>query len=338
MKAGGRDVSRIMVTGGAGFIGSNFIRIVHERFPEIELLNYDKLTYAGNLENLEGVRGRYSFVQGDIQDPQLVGEAIAGADVVVNFAAETHVDRSIHDPGDFILTDVYGVFVLLEAMKRSARARLFVHVSTDEVYGSIARGFFSEESPLNPSSPYSASKVGGDRLAFSYFKTYGLPVVIARPANNYGPYQYPEKLIPFFVTRALQDQPLPLYGDGGNRRDWLHVEDTVSGILTLIEKGEPGQAYNLGAGQERSNLEVTHAILSLLGKPESLVQRVVDRKGHDFRYALDSAKMRALGWEPRIDFATGLRRTVAWYREHEDWWRKLIAKKAYMNHLQKNYE
>ncbi len=337
MRRDGHEVRRILVTGGAGFIGSNFIRHVHERHPGIELVNLDKLTYAGNLENLAGVEGRYSFVQGDIQDPRVVARAMAGADVVVNFAAETHVDRSIHDPGDFILTDVYGVFVLLEAVKAGG-ARLFLHVSTDEVYGSIASGRFDEESPLNPSSPYSASKAGGDRLAYSYFKTYGLPVLIARPANNYGPYQYPEKLIPFFVTRALQDQPLPLYGDGGNRRDWLFVEDTVRGLLALIEKGEPGQAYNLGAGQERSNLEVTRAILSRLGKPESLVQRVADRKGHDFRYALEWGKMRALGWEPQVDFDAGLRSTVEWYRRNEAWWRRLIAKKDYLRHLRKNYE
>ncbi len=338
MQVNGQEVRKIMVTGGAGFIGSNFIRQVHERFPEIELLNYDKLTYAGNLENLEGVAGGYSFVQGDIQDAARVEAAMAGVDVVVNFAAETHVDRSIHDPGDFILTDVYGVFVLLEAMKKNGGVKLFVHISTDEVYGSIARGRFNEESPLNPSSPYSASKAGGDRLAYSYFKTFGLPVLIARPANNYGPYQFPEKLIPFFVTRALRDQPLPLYGDGSHCRDWLHVDDTVRGLLVLIERGEPGQAYNLGADQERSNREVTRGILAILGKPESLVQAVADRKGHDFRYALDWTKMRALGWQPQVAFADGLRRTVAWYREHEGWWKKLVEKKDYLSHLRKNYE
>ncbi len=338
MRIIGRDIRKILVTGGAGFIGSNFIRIVHGQHPGVELLNYDKLTYAGNLENLEGVEGNYEFVQGDIRDPERVAAALAGVDAVVNFAAETHVDRSIHDPGDFILTDVYGVFVLLEALKARGGVKLFVHVSTDEVYGSIAHGCFHEQSPLNPSSPYSASKAGGDRLAYSYFKTYGLPVLIVRPANNYGPYQYPEKLIPFFVTRALQDLPLPLYGDGANCRDWLHVEDTVRGILALIERGEPGEAYNLGAGQERSNLEVTRAILELLGKPESLVRRVADRKGHDFRYALDWEKARALGWQPRVDFAFGMQRTVEWYRGHEGWWRRLVAKGEYLSHLRKNYE
>jgi len=338
MQVHGQRVRRIMVTGGAGFIGANFIRIVHALHPGVDVLNFDMLTYAGNLDNLEGIAGHYAFVQGDIRDAAAVEKAMAGVDVVVNFAAETHVDRSIHDPGDFILTDVYGVFILLEAMRKNGGIGLFVHVSTDEVYGSIASGFFSEESPLNPSSPYSASKAGGDRLAYSYFKTFGLPVLIARPANNYGPFQYPEKLIPFFITRALQDQPLPLYGDGSQRRDWLFVEDTVSGILALIERGEAGQAYNLGAGQERSNREVTGEILRILGKPESLVRPVADRKGHDFRYALDWGRMRALGWEPRTGFAEGLRRTVEWYVGHPAWWRKLIEKQAFQSHLRKNYE
>ncbi|MBE0665482.1 MAG: dTDP-glucose 4,6-dehydratase [Candidatus Aminicenantes bacterium] len=338
MRVKGQDVKKIMVTGGAGFIGSNFIRHIHKHFPDIELVNYDKLTYAGNLENLAGIEGGYVFVQGDIQDADRVATAMAGVDVVVNFAAETHVDRSIHDPGDFILTDVYGVFVLLEAMKKNGQVKLFVHVSTDEVYGSIADGFFDENSPLNPSSPYAASKAGGDRLAYAYFKTFDLPVLIARPANNYGPYQYPEKLIPFFITRALQDQTLPLYGDGSNCRDWLYVEDTVRGILALVEKGEPGQAYNLGAGQECSNNDVTRQILRHLGKPESLIRAVADRKGHDFRYALDWGKMRGLGWQPQTGFTEGLSRTVEWYLGHRDWWRKLIEKQNFQSHLRKNYE
>jgi len=338
MRVNGQKIKKIMVTGGAGFIGSNFIRYAHAHYPEIELLNYDKLTYAGNLENLAGIEDRYSFIQGDIQDAARVDAAMEGVDVVVNFAAETHVDRSIYDPGDFILTDVYGVFVLLEAMKKNGQVKLFVHVSTDEVYGSIASGFFNENSPLNPSSPYAASKAGGDRLAYSYYKTFALPVLIARPANNYGPFQYPEKLIPFFVTRALQDQPLPLYGDGSNCRDWLFVEDTVRGLLTLIEKGEAGQAYNLGADQERSNNDVTRQILRSLGKPETLIRRVADRKGHDYRYALDWGKMRDLGWQPRTGFEEGLRRTVDWYLGHGEWWRKLIEKNTFQTHLRKNYE
>jgi dTDP-glucose 4,6-dehydratase len=338
MRVKGQKIKKIMVTGGAGFIGSNFIRYVHAHFPDIELVNLDKLTYAGNLENLAGIEDRYSFVQGDIQDAARVEAAMAGVDVVVNFAAETHVDRSIHDAGDFILTDVFGVFVLLEGMKKNGQVKLFVHVSTDEVYGSIASGFFNENSPLNPSSPYAASKAGGDRLAYSYYKTFGLPVLIARPANNYGPFQYPEKLIPFFITRALQDQTLPLYGDGGNCRDWLFVEDTVRGLLTLVEKGEPGQAYNLGAGQERSNNDVTRQILRSLGKPESLIRPVADRPGHDLRYALDWGKVRDLGWQPRTVFEEGLRRTVDWYLGHGDWWRKLIAKSDFQSHLRKNYE
>lgn len=338
MQTQGKPVHRVVVTGGAGFIGSNFIRYVHERFPGIEVVNYDKLTYAGNLENLKGIEGNYRFVRGDIRDSLPVAECIRGADVVINFAAETHVDRSIYEPGEFILTDVYGVFVLLESIRNSEANPLFVHVSTDEVYGSIAEGTFGEESPLNPSSPYSASKAGGDRLCYSFFKTYGLPVIIVRPANNYGPYQYPEKLIPFFISRALAGEPLPLYGDGSNRRDWLHVRDTVRGLVTLIERGEPGGVYNMGAGQERSNLEVSRAILSLLGRPESQIQPVADRKGHDFRYAVNWDKLKGLGWRPGIGFAEGLKQTVDWYVQNRDWWEKLIRRKDFREHLKKSYE
>lgn len=338
MRVFGKPVRRMVVTGGAGFIGSNFVRYVHERFPGIEVVNYDKLTYAGNLENLRGVEGNYRFVQGDIRDPRQVAETVRGAEVVVNFAAETHVDRSIYDPGEFILTDVYGVFVLLESIRNSEKNPLFVHVSTDEVYGSIVEGTFDERSPLNPSSPYSASKAGGDRLCYSFFKTYGLPVVIVRPSNNYGPYQYPEKLIPFFVHRALAGDSLPLYGDGSNRRDWLHVRDTVRGLVTLIERGEPGEVYNMGAGQERSNLEVSRMILALLGKPESQIQLIADRKGHDFRYAVNWDKLKGLGWRPGIGFDEGLKKTVDWYVKNREWWEKLIRKKDFQEHLKKNYE
>jgi dTDP-glucose 4,6-dehydratase len=333
----GSPARRILVTGGAGFIGSNFIRHVHRHHPDVEIVNLDKLTYAGNPENLEGITDRYSFIHGDIRDNAAAECALEGVEAVVNFAAETHVDRSIHDPGEFILTDVYGVFVLLEAARRIPSVRLFLHVSTDEVYGSIPEGAFTEESPLNPSSPYSASKAGGDRLAFSYFKTYGMPVAIIRPSNNYGPRQYPEKLIPFFITSALQDRPLPVYGGGGNRRDWLFVDDTARGILTVMERGEAGQVYNMGADQEMTNLDVTTRILTLLGKPESLIRHVADRKGHDFRYSVDSTKLRRLGWQPQAGFASGLEVTVSWYRENEGWWRRLIDRRDYQQHLKKNY-
>lgn len=333
----GSTVRRILVTGGAGFIGANFIRTVRRLHPDVDIVNLDKLTYAGNPENLAGIEDRYTFVHGDIRDPAAVARAMDGAEAVVNFAAETHVDRSIHDPGEFILTDVYGVFVLLEEVRRQPQVRLFLHVSTDEVYGSIREGAFDEASPLNPSSPYSASKAGGDRLAYSYFRTYASPVIIVRPANNYGPYQYPEKLIPFFITSALGDKPLPLYGDGTNRRDWLFVEDTAHGILAAMGRGEAGQVYNMGAGQEMANVDVTRLILGRLGKPESLIRFVGDRKGHDFRYAVRSEKPHALGWQPRVPFAEGLPRTVDWYRQNEGWWRRLIEKRDYRQHLQKNY-
>lgn len=334
----GTPIRRILVTGGAGFIGSNFIRRLHEREPGLEIVNFDLLTYAGNPENLAGIEDRYAFIRGDIREISQVEQALTGIDVVVNFAAETHVDRSIHDPGEFILTDVYGVFSLLEAIRRQGNVRRIIHISTDEVYGSIAEGSYRETDPLNPSSPYSASKAGGDRLAYSYFHTYGLPVIIVRPSNNYGPYQYPEKLIPFFITRALLGEFLPLYGDGSNCRDWLYVDDTVEGLFALISKGIPGEAYNLGAGQEMSNLEVSRMLLALLEKPESLIRYVEDRKGHDFRYAVNSEKMRKLGWTPRVDFHSGLARTVSWYRENEIWWRRVIEKREYLSHLKKNYQ
>jgi len=337
MRIDGIAVKRILVTGGAGFIGANFIRRLHDQEPDMEIVNLDKLTYAGNLENLTGIDSRYTFIRGDIRDREAAQRAMAGAEVVVNFAAETHVDRSIHDPGEFILTDVYGVFVLLEAMRQTGTVKRFIHISTDEVYGSITAGAFSEAGPLNPSSPYSASKAGGDRLAFSYFKTFGLPVIILRPANNYGPYQYPEKLIPFFITRALSGERLPLYGDGSNCRDWLHVDDTARGIVTAIELGQPGEAYNLGAGQERTNIEVSRGLLRLLDLPETLIQFVSDRKGHDFRYAVDSTKLNRLGWSPQVGFEAGLERTVTWYRKNEPWWRRLIAKRDYQQHLRKHY-
>ena len=334
----GKKINRVLVTGGAGFIGANFIRHLHRTFPDLEIVNYDKLTYAGNPENLNGIGDRYRFIKGDICDQTVMHPSLAdGVEVVVNFAAETHVDRSIHDPGEFIMTDVYGVFVILEGIRRSANVRLFVHVSTDEVYGSIAEGAFRENSPLNPSSPYAASKAGGDRLAYSYHKTYGMPLIIVRPANNYGPFQYPEKLIPFFVTSALQDKPLPVYGNGTNRRDWLFVEDTARGIVTLIQAGAEGEVYNMGGGQELTNIDVTRRILECLNKPESLIRYVPDRLGHDFRYALDWEKLSCLGWRPQVDFSAGLARTVRWYQQNAGWWQRLIKKREFQEHLKKNY-
>ena len=315
---------RILVTGGAGFIGSNFVRHVLGNYPDDSVVNFDKLTYAGNLENLADVSdgARYSFVRGDICDEATVEGIIGSVDAIVNFAAETHVDRSIQHAGAFIDTDIKGLYVLLEAARKRGIER-FVHISTDEVYGSIEHGSFKETFPLNPSSPYSASKAGGELMAKSFERTFGYKLRITRGSNTYGPYQYPEKVVPLFITNALDDIPLPLYGDGLNVRDWLYVEDHCAGIDAVLRKGTPGEAYNLGADQERANLELTKRILALTGKGEDLIKHVTDRPGHDRRYSVDSTKARGLGWAPQVTFEEGLARTVAWYRENETWWRKI---------------
>ncbi len=315
---------RIVVTGGAGFIGSHFIGHVLREHPGDEVVNLDKLTYAGNLDNLRAVEAeaRYTFVRGDICDPDVVDEVVRGADAVVNFAAETHVDRSITGPQDFIRTDVLGTHTLLEAARRHGTAR-YLQVSTDEVYGSTETGAFTEHSPLSPSSPYSASKAGGDLLVLAAAATFALPVVITRSSNNYGPNQYPEKLIPLFVTNALEDKPLPVYGDGLQVRDWIHVEDNCSAIDLVLRQGREGDVYNVGGGNERSNLELTRQVLDLLGKGDDLIRFVTDRPGHDRRYALDCTKLAALGWRPRIAFDDGLAATVAWYAGNEWWWGKI---------------
>ena len=312
------------MTGGCGFIGSAFIRRVLKNRDGVSVVNLDKLTYAGNPRNVESVADSpaYRFVLGDIADPRAVADAMAGCDVVVNFAAETHVDRSLLGDASFIDTDVKGVLVLLEEARR-ARVAKFVQISTDEVYGSIESGAFTEDSTLRPRNPYSASKAGGDRLAYSYWASYGLPVVITRASNNYGPYQYPEKLIPLFVTNALDDLPLPLYGDGRNVRDWLHVDDHAAAIEFLIEHGAPGEVYNVAGGNECENVEITHKILRALGKPETLVRKVADRVGHDRRYSLDASKLAALGFRAAARFDEALEETIRWYVEHPDWWRPI---------------
>jgi len=318
---------KILVTGGCGFIGSNFIRYMFSAHEGIEITNLDKLTYAGNPENLKDVESRaeYRFVKGDICDPKLVDQLISGGfDRVVNFAAESHVDRSITGPREFIETDVFGTFTLLEACRKHGVGR-YLQVSTDEVYGSVEDGSFTELSPLAPNSPYSASKAGGDMLVRSYFKTYGMPVLITRSSNNFGPYQYPEKLIPLFITNAMEDRSLPVYGDGLNVRDWLFVNDNCSGIDLVLEKGEPGQVYNIGGGSERTNIEITKEILRLLDKPESLITYVKDRPGHDRRYSLDFAKAGGLGFAPRKDFDEMLAETVKWYVDKVAWWEPLKA-------------
>jgi dTDP-glucose 4,6-dehydratase len=306
---------RLLVCGGAGFIGSNFVRVrLHEHGDEIVVL--DKLTYAGRRENLADLDVR--FVQGAIEDPAAVVDAVAGADAVVNFAAETHVDRSIAEPDAFVTTNAQGTYVLLEAIRE--RGLRFVQVSTDEVYGSIAEGSFTESSPLAPSSPYSATKAGADLLVSSYFHTFGSEVLICRGSNNYGPYQYPEKLIPLMILNALHDDPLPVYGDGLNVRNWLYVEDFARAIGQVLAAGTPGEAYNVGGPDECPNIEVVRRILELTGADESLLEYVPDRPGHDRRYSLTSDKVRALGWEPRTRFEQGLEHTVAWYRDNAAWW------------------
>ncbi len=315
---------RLLVTGGAGFIGSNFVRWVLQHHPEDTVVNLDKLTYAGNLANLADVAGspRYRFVRGDICDARLVREVAQGVDAVVNFAACTHVDRSLTEPEEFLRTDVLGVFTLLEAV-RDLRIPRLLHVSTDEVYGSVAQGSSREGDPLRPANPYSAAKAGGDLLALAYWHTHRVPVLITRSSNNFGPYQYPEKVVPLFITNALEDRPLPLYGDGRNVRDWLYVLDNCAALDLVLRRGADGEVYNVGGGNEVENLALTREILRLTGKPESLIQPVRDRPGHDRRYSLDSGKVRALGWAPRWEFGAALAETVRWYREHEDWWRPL---------------
>jgi dTDP-glucose 4,6-dehydratase len=317
---------KVLVTGGCGFIGSNFIRHLFEsRGAGLSVVNLDKLTYAANPANLADVENRpdYEFIKGDIADPDVVRTAMQGCDAVVNFAAETHVDRSLLGDASFIETDVRGVFVLLEEARRRGELSKFIQISTDEVYGSIASGSFHEESPLNPRNPYAASKAGGDRLAYSYWASYRLPVVVTRASNNYGPYQYPEKLIPLFVTNAIDGEPLPLYGDGRNVRDWLYVKDHAAAIDFLLDAGEPGETYNIAGGNEAENIAITKSVLALLGKPESLIRFVDDRPGHDRRYSLDAGKLARLGFESRTRFEDGLAETVRWYREREDWWRPI---------------
>jgi dTDP-glucose 4,6-dehydratase len=313
----------VLVTGGAGFIGSNYVRHALAAHPDWRVTTLDKLTYAGRLENLHDVMDhpRHAFVRGDIADTEVSPPLVERSNLVVHFAAETHVDRSILGAGDFIRTDVFGTFVLLEAARNATGLRRFVQISTDEVYGSVPVGASRETDELKPRNPYAASKAGADRLAYSYWATYGVPVVVTRASNNYGPYQFPEKVIPLFVTNAIDGQPVPLYGDGLNVRDWLHVLDHCRAVDVVIERGEVGQVYNIGGGNEVANVDLTRRILGLLGRPESLIHPVTDRPGHDRRYSLDTTKLRGLGWQPQADFTSGLEETVDWYRQNEWWWR-----------------
>lgn len=315
---------RILVTGGCGFIGSNFIRYMLEKHPDYRIINLDKLTYAGNPENLQGILNKknYSFVKGDICDPVVVEKVIKKVDNVVHFAAESHVDRSIKDGSVFIRTNVLGTNVLLQA-SLTGGIRKFVHISTDEVYGSVKEGSFSEKDILNPSSPYSSSKASSDLLALSYHKTYGLPVAITRCTNNFGPYQYPEKLIPFFIIRLLAGKKVPVYGAGQNIRDWIYVRDHCSAVDFALHEGKEGEIYNIGGGEKLTNIEITHRLLELLGKDEDLIEFVEDRKGHDLRYSLDCTKLKKLGWKPEYAFGEALESTVRWYVENRWWWERL---------------
>ena len=315
---------RLLITGGAGFIGSNFIRHIMSKYPEYKIINLDKLTYAGNLDNLNDIENKknYKFYKGDICDAKIVSRLMKDADAVVHFAAETHVDRSLMEAGTFVMSDVFGTFVLLNEAKKN-KIKKFIHISTDEVYGSIEKGFFDEDSPLNPSNPYSASKAGADRLAYSYFKTFNIPVCITRSSNNFGPYQHPEKFIPLFITNSIENKKLPLYGDGMNKRDWLYVLDNCEAISHVLHNGVEGEAYNVGANNEKTNLYVARLILKMLDKPESLIEFVKDRQGHDRRYAVNCDKIKKLGWKPRHNFEESLKATVNWYHNNRMWWQKI---------------
>jgi len=366
----------LLITGGAGFIGSNFVRYILKKYPDYKIVVLDKLTYAGNLDNLkeflhgdnlflrddyetpyphrsidsfETLLGKVEsihqissddsllFIHGDICDSELVGRIMPDQDAVVNFAAQSHVDRSILEAGSFVRTDVYGTYVLLEAARKHKIARL-VHIGTDEAYGSIEKGSFKEEDPLNPSSPYAASKAAADLLVKSYYLTYNLPVIITRSSNNFGPYQHPEKLIPLFITNAVDKQYLPLYGDGMNVRDWLYVMDNCSAIDLVLHKGSIGEVYNIGADNEKANIEITRIILKLVGRPESLIKLVQDRPAHDRRYALNSSKIKRLGWKTSYEFEEAMKETAQWYIKNEDWWRKLKEGKGeFQEYYQKQY-
>lgn len=331
------EIRSVLVAGGAGFIGSNFARLLLEKDYE-RVVVFDKLTYAGNLANLADLEGdsRFAFIRGDICDPQAVVAAAHGIDAIVNFAAETHVDRSLLNAGEFIQTDVYGVYVLLETVRKLGTRR-FVHVSTDEVYGHVPEGFSVETDPLAPRNPYSASKAGGELMINAYRESYGLPTIITRGSNTYGPYQYPEKVLPVSITNVLEGKPIQIYGDGLQVRDWLHVRDHAAGIERVLRHGQDGEIYNIGGGNERRNIEIARVILDELDAPEDMLHFVSDRQGHDRRYALDTTKIRQLGWAPQIPLDQGLRETIQWYRERRDWWEPIRASEEFQRYFEQNY-
>ena len=328
----------LLVTGGCGFIGSNFVRYVLGKYSAYEVVNLDKLTYAGNPANLADIAddARYRFVEGDICDVDLVDSLMADVDAVLNFAAESHVDRSIMGGAEFVQTDVFGTYVLLEAASRHQIER-FHQISTDEVYGSLDSGAWTETCPLEPRNPYSASKGGAELLVNAYHITHGLRTVVTRASNNIGPYQYPEKRVPLYITNAIDDRPLPIYGSGRQVRDHLYVDDHCSAIDLVLHQGEPGEVYNVGGANDGDGLLVARTILAALGKPESLIEFVDDRPGHDERYALDSSKLRALGWSPKFDFTASMQMTIAWYEEREDWWRTIKAGDEYQEFYKRQY-
>lgn len=317
-----------LITGGAGFIGSNFIRHLYESGDYIGVRVLDKLTYSGNLANLQEFRNKdgFDFVKGDICGESVVKHVIKDIDVIVNFAAEVAVDRSIDDPQSFMKTDIFGVYALLQQARKHPKLKRFIQISTDEVYGHILEGSFYESSELKPRNPYAASKLAGERLAYSFFETYGLPVVITRSSNNYGPYAYPEKVIPLFITNLVEGKQVPVFGQGRQVRDWLYVDDHCRAIRLLVDKGVNGEVYNIGAGQEYENIELAHKLFDIMGKDKNLIKFVQDRPGHDMRYSLDFSKIKKLGWSPQYDFDAGLKKTVDWYLQHESWWRPLKNK------------
>lgn len=330
---------KLLITGGAGFMGSNFIKYILKKHPDWQVVNLDKLTYAGNLANLVEVsqNRNYKFVKGDIANPLDVVKAIeGGVDCIINYAAETHVDRSILEPEAFIKTDIFGTYTLLEAVKKYNVAQ-YIQISTDEVFGSITEGAFDEQSPFEPNSPYSASKAGADHLCRAYFKTYNLPIIVSHSCNFFGPNQYPEKLIPLFVTNLIEGKKVPLYGQGQQRREWIFTEDHCRAVETLMKKGKAGEVYNIGTGYEKSNLEITRFILKEMGFGDEMIEYVKDRPGHDWRYAINFKKLRGLGWQPEVEWEEGLRRTIKWYQENGDWWKKLKSGE-YLEYYKQQYQ
>lgn len=329
---------RLLITGGAGFMGSNFIRYILNKYPDYKIINLDKLTYAGNLENLRDIEknSRYKFMKGDICDEKIVDLLAKDADIIINYAAETHVDRSIISPRDFAMTDVIGSQTLLEVAKKYKHP-LYIQISTDEVFGSIKQGKFTEESPFMPNSPYAASKAGGDLLCRAYAQTYKMPIIVTHSVNFFGPYQYPEKLIPLFVTNLLEGKKVPLYGNGENIREWIYTEDHCSAIDFILHKGTAGEVYNIGTGEEKTNLETAKMILGLAGKDENSIEYVTDRPAHDWRYSTNSAKLSSLGWKPKYKFEEALRQTVEWYKKNEKWWKPLKSGE-YLEYYEKQYK